>query len=71
MAQYIQDPDDWTLWKPSLNVLHTSVDLPGESVSVYQGCNRISELCMCVFILFLLRVTGSFAVRYGSECIER
>lgn len=27
--------------------------------------------CVCVFILFLLRVTGSFSVRYGSEYIER
>lgn len=44
-------PDDTRLWKPSLTVLHTSVDLPGESVSAYQGCNRISGLCVCVYTL--------------------
>lgn len=53
-AQYVRGPDDRRLWKPSLTVLHTSVDLPGESVSAYQGCYRISGLCVCVYTLFPL-----------------
>lgn len=49
MAQYVQGPDDRRLWKPSLKVLHTSVDLPGESVLIRAVIGYLS--CVCVFIL--------------------
>lgn len=32
----------------TLTILHTSVDVSGESVSTYQLCNQIAERCMCV-----------------------